>query len=117
MNQEFGIGHLLIGPLMLFILYIFAKYPPKKINNLYEYRTKRSMRNQDCWDYANKYNIRLMWKISLLTCVVQAVGVTLQDKRVALLTATIALVTTLIYSVYLAEKVLKNTFDKEGKRL
>ena len=117
MNLEFIIGHLLIGPLMLLISYIFAMYPPKKINYLYGYRTKRSMRNQDCWDFANRHSIRLMWKISLLTCVIQAIGVILLDEGVALLTATIVLVTTLIYSVYLTEKALKNTFDKEGKRL
>ena len=73
------------------------------------------MRNQDCWDFANRHSIRLMWKISLLTCVIQAIGVILLDEGVALLTATIVLVTTLIYSVYLTEKALKNTFDKEGK--
>ena len=117
MNLEFAIGHLLIGPLMILISYIFAKYPPKKINDFYGYRTQRSMRNQDCWDFANRHSIRLMWKISLLTCVVQAIGVILLDEGVALLTATIVLVTTLIYSVYLTEKALKNTFDKEGNRL
>ena len=117
MNLEFAIGHLLIGQLMLLISYIFAKYPPKKINDLYGYRTKRSMRNQDCWDFANRHSIRLMWKISLLTCVVQTIGVILLDEGVALLTATIVLVTTLIFIVYLTEKALKNTFDKEGKRL
>ena len=117
MNFEFALGHLLIGPLMLVISYIFAKYPPKKINDLYGYRTKGSMRNQDTWDYANRHSIRLMWKISLLTCVVQTIGVILLDEGVALLTATIVLVTTLIFSVYLTEKALKNTFDKEGKRL
>ena len=117
MNLGLAIGHLLIGPLMLLISYIFTKYPPKKINDLYGYRTKRSMRNQDCWDFANRYSIRLMWKISLLTCLVQAICVIFLDEGVALLTTTIVLVTTLIYSVYLTEKVLKNTFDKQGNRL
>ena len=117
MNLEFAIGHLLIGPLMILISYIFAKYPPKKINDLYRHRTKRSMRNQDCWDFANRHSIRLMWKISLLTCVVQAIGVILIDERVALLTPSIVLVATLIYRVYLTEKALKKTFDKEGNRL
>ena len=117
MNLDFIIGHLLIGPLMLLISYIFAMYPPKKINDLYGYRTKRSMRNQDCWDFANRHSISLMWKISLLTCMVQAIGVILLDEGVAILTATIVLVTTLIYSVYLTEKALKNTFDNEGNRL
>ena len=117
MNLEFAIGHLLLGPLMILISYIFAKYPPKKINDLYGYRTKRSMRNQDCWDFANRHSIRLMWKISLVTCVVQAIGLIFLNERVALLTATIVLIASLIYSVYLTEKALKKTFDKEGNRL
>ena len=117
MNLEFAIGHLLIGPLMILISYIFAKYPPKKINDFYGYRTQRSMRNQDCWDFANRHCIHLMWKTSLLTCLVQAIGLIFTNEGVALLTATIVLVATLIYSVYLTEKALKNTFDKEGNRL
>ena len=117
MNLEFAIGHLLIGPLMLLTCCIFSKYPPKKINDFYGYRTKRSMRNQDCWNFANRHSISLMWKISFLTCVFQAISVILLDEGVALLTTTIVLATTLIYSVYLTEKALKNTFDKEGNRL
>lgn len=31
-----------------------SKYPPKSINQLYGYRTKASMKNQDSWDFAQK---------------------------------------------------------------
>ena len=98
MNLEFSIGHLIIGPLMLVISYIFAKYPPKKINDLYGYRTKRSMRKQDYWYFTNRHSICLMRKISLLTCLIQMIGVILLDKGLALQTASIVLITTLIYS-------------------
>ena len=117
MNLEFIFGHLVIGPLILLISFIFTKYPPKKINEIYGYRTRRSMRNQDCWDFANRHSSRLMWKISLVICIVQTIGTILLNEEVALLTASIMLVTTLIYSVYLTEKALKNTFDKKGNRL
>ena len=80
MNQEFAIGHFLIGSLMLLISYIFAKYPPKKINNLYSYRTKYSISNQDCLDFAIRYSIRLIWKISLITCIIQALSVILLEE-------------------------------------
>ena len=33
MNLEVAIEHLLIGPLIILISYIFANYPLKKINN------------------------------------------------------------------------------------
>ncbi|MCI2228572.1 SdpI family protein [Polaribacter sp. MSW13] len=39
---------------LLFLLsIIFWKFPPKKINNIYGYRTNRSMQNQTIWDFAN----------------------------------------------------------------
>ncbi|MGC6480557.1 MAG: SdpI family protein [Flavobacteriaceae bacterium] len=33
---------------------LFAKYPPKKINFWYGYRTRTSMKNQETWTYAQK---------------------------------------------------------------
>lgn len=33
---------------------LFKKNPPKEINLWYGYRTKRSMRNQERWDFAQK---------------------------------------------------------------
>ena len=65
------IAHLFIGPLILVITLIIARYPPKKINHLYGYRTTRSMLNQDCWDFANKYSTVLMWESALITCITQ----------------------------------------------
>ena len=117
MNLVFNIGYLVIGPLMLLISFIFAKYPPKKINEIYGYRTMRSMFNQECWYFAKRHSIRLIWKIFLTTSIIQAAGIILLDEEVVFLTATIVLVTTLIYSVYLTEKALKKKFDKEGSRI
>lgn len=117
MSLALIIAHLLIGPLVLLVSFIFSKYPPKKINHLYGYRTNRSMRNQECWEFANKHSLQLLYKVALLTCIVQAAGLLILDEETALLTATIVLVLTLIYSVFLTEKALKNTFDKEGNRL
>ncbi|HAT64106.1 MAG TPA: hypothetical protein DCS66_05830 [Flavobacteriaceae bacterium] len=49
-----------------FILLLFAivqKYPPKKINWWYGYRTSRSMKNEETWkaaqEYASKKSIQL----------------------------------------------------------
>lgn len=38
---------------------VLAKFPPKKINGLYGYRTVNSMKSQDRWDFAQKYSSRL----------------------------------------------------------
>ena len=41
-----------------FVLYLAAwwseRKPPKNINNYYGYRTKRSMKSQEAWDYAQQ---------------------------------------------------------------
>ncbi|HKK39876.1 MAG TPA: SdpI family protein [Cryomorphaceae bacterium] len=43
---------LLVCPLFIIAGLILVYTPPKKINYLYGYRSKRSMRNQETWDYA-----------------------------------------------------------------
>lgn len=34
--------------------FVMSKYPPKKINSLYGYRTSASMKNQETWDFAQR---------------------------------------------------------------
>src|SRR5690606_21805595 len=45
------------------ILYVF---PPKKINGLYGYRTGSSMKNQQKWDFAQKYSAKIMMLTGLI---------------------------------------------------
>ena len=45
------------------ILYVF---PPKKINGLYGYRTGSSMKNQQKWDFAQKYSSKIMMLTGLI---------------------------------------------------
>lgn len=47
---------------------IFQKFPPKKINGLVGYRTKKSMKSQESWDFAQVYSSQQTVKIgSILT--------------------------------------------------
>ncbi|MDA0356796.1 MAG: SdpI family protein, partial [Bacteroidetes bacterium] len=43
---------------LIFMLagFIMLKLPPKKINSLYGYRTRSSMKNQERWDFSQKYS-------------------------------------------------------------
>ena len=45
---------LLIPLVMLFFGRRFLTKPPKSINSLYGYRTARSMKNQQTWDFAHR---------------------------------------------------------------
>jgi uncharacterized membrane protein len=56
---------LLVLPMLLFFVFLSigwyqSKYPPKSINSLYGYRTARSMKSQENWDYAQSMSARMM---------------------------------------------------------
>ena len=70
MNPEVIIlnGVVLFLFLVLFIIsFLFYKYPPKKINGLYGYRTYKSMQNQEKWDFANAISSKFMLKSTILS--------------------------------------------------
>ena len=56
---------LFTGVIFIISGWLFAKYPPRRINNWYGYRTPASKKNQERWDYAQKYSatlsIRMGW--------------------------------------------------------
>lgn len=45
------------------------KFPPKKINHFYGYRTKTSMRNQQTWDFAQQFSALEMIRTSIVMVV------------------------------------------------
>lgn len=53
---------MLTGIVFVIAGYILLRNPPKEINNLYGYRTKRSMANQKVWDFAQIYSAKEMMK-------------------------------------------------------
>jgi uncharacterized membrane protein len=109
--------NLLIGPLMLLISVIFFYFPPKEINDLYGHRTKRSIKNKNTWNYANKKSTIMMLWVSMLTCLVQLLTIVLgYEHNHCILIATIFLCVGLITGTYIIEQDLKKKFDKEGNR-
>ncbi|HMP98127.1 MAG TPA: SdpI family protein [Cyclobacteriaceae bacterium] len=101
MSQDLII-HLIISPPLLVIGYLFMRFPPKKINHFYGYRTPRSMRSQEAWDFANKYSSALMFYFFLTMPVVQALGwFSIGPKPAALLAAgylTVGLIALMIHT-------------------
>lgn len=99
---------------LLFILaLIFQKFPPKKINWMYGYRTNRSMKNETIWKAASNYSIDLMLKICGLSFLIPALLYFLYDTY--LLMVTIIVHTLLILSVFLfTEMYLDKNFNSDG---
>ena len=56
----------LLGVVFLIGAQITLRYPPKKINSLYGYRTKNSMKSQQHWDFAQRYSSIKMNALGLI---------------------------------------------------
>ena len=49
--------------------YITKRFPPKKINHLYGYRTRTSIQHQEAWDFAQKFSANEMMKLGTIMLV------------------------------------------------
>ena len=65
---------LAVGPIFFIIGLIQLKFPPKKINHTYGYRTKSSMQSQEVWDFAQQFSAKEMIKGGLLFILLAGVG-------------------------------------------
>lgn len=68
------ICNLMIPILMIVIGKVFINHPPKKVNGIYGYRTSRSMKNQDTWNFAHLYCGKLWWKIGWIMLPLSVIG-------------------------------------------
>lgn len=54
------------GLIFTVVGFIMLKFPPKKINSLYGYRSANAMKSQERWDFAQNYSSKEMIKLGLL---------------------------------------------------
>lgn len=95
--------NLMLGPLMLVLAVLFKRFPAKKINHIYGYRTPRSMKSQEAWDCANRYSSNAFVIIAALICLVQIVLWSLLPPNDAILWITGVLVAGVIAVIPLTE--------------
>jgi uncharacterized membrane protein len=101
---------------MLLLGCLLKKFPPKKINHLYGYRTQRSMKNQSTWEAANTYSTLVFFKVSLYSFLIPVALYFLYPKLNVLITI-ITNTLLLLYVLYATEKDLKTRFDTQGNPL
>ncbi|TMM30578.1 SdpI family protein [Polaribacter aestuariivivens] len=101
---------------LLFLLsIIFWKFPPKKINAIYGYRTPKAMQNQQIWDFANNVfnkNLLIYSGISFLAGLVFANFAT---KELSWQPMVLVLLSILV-SIIKTERALSDNFTDEGQR-
>ena len=101
----------------------FLRWPPRDINALVGYRTARSMRNQDTWDFANR-RMALLWRrwgLCMLAAVIGGMAPLLGRADDDLIygwgMAILMLeMVVLVASVVPVERALKNAFHEDGTR-
>lgn len=58
--------NLMIPGIMILFGWLFLHKPPKKINELYGYRTARSRKSQAAWDFAHHYMGKLWFWLGII---------------------------------------------------
>ena len=101
--------------LLFLVSVIFWKFPPKKINLIYGYRTHKTMQNDEIWRFANDaFNKSfliysgLAFLGGLLLAIFTTTELTWQPM--------VLVVLTIIVSIIKTEKVISENFTEEGKR-
>lgn len=69
-----GLVFLLVGAIFILAGAVQYKYPPKKINAFYGYRTARSMRDHTIWKYAQRYSAVKMMQLGGWLCALGALA-------------------------------------------
>jgi uncharacterized membrane protein len=109
-----GLILMLTGIIFFIAGWVQQKYPPKKINHLYGYRTKTSMRNQEVWKFAQEYSSKKMMKYSLYMILLGALLSFFELEGIGFLW--VGLVSTILTPVVMlieVERELKKRFPKE----
>lgn len=59
--------NMLIPLIMVVVGFVMIKFPKKRINWFYGYRTSNAMKNQETWDFSQKYSGKMMLQFGLIS--------------------------------------------------
>ena len=108
---------IILGIISILTGFIMFKFPPKRINMLYGYRTKKSISTQETWDYSQKYAANIMMKLGiivvLLSVVVSLFSIPQKVIPFIIITGIAIGVLSLISVIFITEHQLKKKFKKQ----
>lgn len=114
---------LLVPGTMVVLGGIFLRNPPRTVNGVYGYRTRRSMASQAAWDFAHRTCGQLWRKAGLwmlpLSILAMVPALWLSVGGIGLWgTGVVALQTVvMIATIFPVERALKRNFDRFGHRI
>lgn len=115
--------NLIVPVTMILLGRLFTKNPPKEISAAFGYRTSRSMKNQDTWDFAQR-EMGKIWMgagavLSLLALIWQLnnlVYPTIEAMCLWSIPITVVEVAVMMATYFPVERALKQNFDENGVR-
>ncbi len=103
-----GIGFIIAG-------LITSKFPPKKINMLYGYRTSSSMKNQKQWDFAQLYSSKIMLLGGIGLIGFSSLGLIFEvSEKTGSFIGFAMLITFILILLVLTERAIKQRFGDEA---
>ena len=95
---------------------------PKEINSIYGYRTKRSTRNIDTWNYANKLCGKIMFVMGIITIPTIIVEAYYYGKELEAVSISVNIIVgiqliLMLSMIPFVEYSLNKNFDSDGKLL
>ena len=113
---------LLVPAIMLYFGRRFQKKPPEKINQIYGYRTARSMKNQETWRFAHETCGRLWVRLGAvllllsLAAAVMTFGRGVEAAGIVSAVVVVVQMVVVIGSIVPVERALKRNFDDQGRK-
>lgn len=100
------------GIIFIIVSIILMKFPPKKINQIYGYRTSNSMKSQERWDFAQQYSAKIMLKCGLAITIISLLGIFIKEISSAYLSilAVIVLLIPVAIMFFKTESAIKQKF-------
>jgi len=101
--------------LLFLISVLFWKFPPKKINSIYGYKTPKAMQNQQIWDFANTTFNRSLLIYAGISFLAGLAFVTFLKAELTWQPMAFVFLS-IIVSIVKTEKKLTENFTEEGQK-
>ena len=113
---------LLVPLIMMYFGWRFLKNPPKRMNSFYGYRTHRSMKNQQTWDFAHEACGKIWVRTGIVMLPVSFVlmlpslGQGVTQVGVWCVVTVILQMLVMLGTIIPVERALKQNFDQFGRK-
>jgi immunity protein, SdpI family len=102
------------GLIFMLVGFVMLKFPSKKINSLYGYRTNSSIKNQERWKFAQKYSSIEMIKLGGLLTLSAIIGIVYNPKgKIGMFLGLGLMILMVIFLLIRVEKSIKKKFKNE----